>query len=255
MGASGFVGSHVTRKLAERGDDVRVYLRKSSKTMGIDDLDVERCYGDLYDEDALRAAMADRDVVYYCVVDTRFHLRDPAPLFETNVNCLHGCSISPPTPICIGSCSAAPSARSPSAKAVAGDRGRCVQLAGKSAGLTSSRAVKAEELVLRYARERATARRRDECVQPVRTAGLAAEPRVDGEIWRPWARSRCGSTACPPKSWASRMWQTRSCLPAKRPGRRALHHLRDLHADAGDADDRGGRGRGASHRASAFRSR
>ena len=88
MGASGFVGSHVTRKLAERGDDVRVYLRKSSKTMGIDDLDVERCYGDLYDEDALRAAMADRDVVYYCVVDTRFHLRDPAPLFETNVNCL-----------------------------------------------------------------------------------------------------------------------------------------------------------------------
>ena len=88
MGASGFVGSHVTRKLAERGDDVRVYLRKSSKTMGIDDLDVERCYGDLYDEEALRAAMADRDVVYYCVVDTRFHLRDPAPLFETNVNCL-----------------------------------------------------------------------------------------------------------------------------------------------------------------------
>lgn len=88
MGASGFVGSHVTRRLVERGDDVRAYLRKSSKTLGIDDLDVERCYGDLYDEEALRAAMADRDVVYYCVVDTRFHLRDPAPLFETNVNCL-----------------------------------------------------------------------------------------------------------------------------------------------------------------------
>ncbi|MBY0286072.1 MAG: NAD-dependent epimerase/dehydratase family protein [Mycobacteriaceae bacterium] len=88
MGASGFVGSHVTRKLVERGDDVRVYLRKSSKTLGIDDLDVERCYGDLYDEAALRAAMANRDVVYYCVVDTRFHLHDPAPLFETNVNCL-----------------------------------------------------------------------------------------------------------------------------------------------------------------------
>lgn len=88
MGASGFVGSHVTRRLVERGDDVRAYLRKSSKTLGIDDLDVERCYGDLYDEEALRAAMANRDVVYYCVVDTRFHLRDPAPLFETNVNCL-----------------------------------------------------------------------------------------------------------------------------------------------------------------------
>ena len=36
MGASGFVGSHVTRKLVERGDDVRVYLRKSSSTVAID---------------------------------------------------------------------------------------------------------------------------------------------------------------------------------------------------------------------------
>jgi dihydroflavonol-4-reductase len=88
MGASGFVGSHVTRKLVERGDDVRVYLRKSSLTVAIDDLDVERCYGDLRDQEALRAAMSDRDVVYYCVVDTRFYLRDPAPLFETNVESL-----------------------------------------------------------------------------------------------------------------------------------------------------------------------
>lgn len=88
MGPSGFVGSHVTRKLVERGDDVRVYLRKTSSTVAIDDLDVERCYGDLYDDEALCAAMSDRDVVYYCIVDTRFHLRDPAPLYETNVNCL-----------------------------------------------------------------------------------------------------------------------------------------------------------------------
>ncbi len=88
MGATGFVGSHVTRKLVERGDDVRVYLRRSSLTVAIDDLDVERCYGDLYDENALQAAISDRDVVFYCVVDTRFYLRDPAPLFETNVECL-----------------------------------------------------------------------------------------------------------------------------------------------------------------------
>src|SRR3954469_15792383 len=88
MGASGFVGSHFTRKLAERGDDVRVYLRKSSSTVAIDDLDVERCYGDLRDTEALRAAMSDPDVVYYCIVDTRFYLRDPAPLYQTNVESL-----------------------------------------------------------------------------------------------------------------------------------------------------------------------
>jgi dihydroflavonol-4-reductase len=90
MGASGFVGSHVTRRAVARGDDVRVYLRKSSSTIGIDDLDVERCYGDLHDTEALSAAMSDRDVVFYCVVDTRFTLRDPAPLFQTNVESLRG---------------------------------------------------------------------------------------------------------------------------------------------------------------------
>ena len=90
MGASGFVGSHVTRRLVERGDDVRVYLRKSSSTVAIDGLDVERCYGGLKDEAALREAMTGCSVVFYCVVDTRFFLRDPAPLFDTNVESLRG---------------------------------------------------------------------------------------------------------------------------------------------------------------------
>lgn len=85
MGASGFVGSHVTRQLVERGDEVRVLLRTTSSTRGIDDLDVELHYGDLVDEQAVRRAMADRDVVYYCVVDARAWLHDPAPLFTTNV--------------------------------------------------------------------------------------------------------------------------------------------------------------------------
>lgn len=86
LGASGFLGSHVTRQLVAQGDDVRVMLRKTSSTKGIDDLNVERCYGDLFDNDALRAAMADCDTIYYCVVDARMWLRDPAPLFRTNVD-------------------------------------------------------------------------------------------------------------------------------------------------------------------------
>jgi dihydroflavonol-4-reductase len=88
MGASGNVGACVTRHLAAGGADVRVLLRKSSSTKGIDGLDVERTYGDLVDATAVAAAMADRDVVYYCVVDTRAELRDPAPLFKTNVEAL-----------------------------------------------------------------------------------------------------------------------------------------------------------------------
>ncbi len=85
IGASGFLGSHVTRQLVTAGADVRVMLRRTSSTKGIDDLPVERCYGDVFDDDALRAAMTGCDVVYYCVVDARMWLRDPAPLFRTNV--------------------------------------------------------------------------------------------------------------------------------------------------------------------------
>jgi nucleoside-diphosphate-sugar epimerase len=85
IGASGFLGSHVTRQLAAAGQDVRVMVRRTSSTKGIDDLDIERCYGDIFDDAALQAAMTDCDVVYYCVLDARMWLRDPAPLFRTNV--------------------------------------------------------------------------------------------------------------------------------------------------------------------------
>ena len=86
MGASGNVGACVTRHLVAGGADVRVLLRRSSSTRGIDGLALERYYGDIFDTAQVAAAMRDRDVVYYCVVDTRAELRDPAPLFETNVD-------------------------------------------------------------------------------------------------------------------------------------------------------------------------
>ncbi len=88
MGASGFLGSHVTRQLVERGDRVRVWIRESSSTVAFDDLDVERHHGDLDDDAALRAAMEDVETVHYCIVDTRAWLRDPAPLYATNVESL-----------------------------------------------------------------------------------------------------------------------------------------------------------------------
>ena len=90
LGASGNVGAAVVRHLVADGDDVRVLLRRSSSTRGIDGLDVDRRYGDIFDTEAVAAAMADRDVVFYCVVDTRAHLADPAPLFATNVEGLRG---------------------------------------------------------------------------------------------------------------------------------------------------------------------
>src|SRR4029078_11286766 len=64
----------------------RVLLRRSSDTRGIDDLAVDRRYGGLFDDQAPREAVTDYDVVYYCVVDARMWLRDPAALFSTNVD-------------------------------------------------------------------------------------------------------------------------------------------------------------------------
>lgn len=90
MGASGFLGSHVTRQLVASGHEVRVMLRTTSSTRGIEGLPVERHYADICDSNAVGDAMAGCDVVYYCVVDARPWLRDTAPMWRTNVAGLRG---------------------------------------------------------------------------------------------------------------------------------------------------------------------
>src|SRR5579884_225800 len=85
IGANGFLGSHVTRQLVADGADVRAMVRPTANTRSIDDLPVTRFEGDVFDTATLRAAMDGCDDVYYCVVDTRAWLRDPSPLFRTNV--------------------------------------------------------------------------------------------------------------------------------------------------------------------------
>lgn len=88
IGASGFLGSTLTRRLVSSGEDVRILVRSTSDTRAIDDLNVERHVGSLAHSNVVADAMAGCTNVYHCAVDTRAWLLDPAPLYETNVELL-----------------------------------------------------------------------------------------------------------------------------------------------------------------------
>ncbi len=86
LGASGFLGSHVVKRLVAASRPVRILTRASSNTAMTDHLDLDRQTGDVFDRDTLRKAMTGCSSVFYCIVDTRAWLRDSAPLYQTNVH-------------------------------------------------------------------------------------------------------------------------------------------------------------------------
>src|SRR5436305_5931086 len=85
-GATGFVGSHVARALAEQGAELRLLVRATSDPRNIQDLRAERVIGDLRDPDSLDPAMAGCDVVFHVAADYRLWVRDPEQMYRSNVN-------------------------------------------------------------------------------------------------------------------------------------------------------------------------
>ncbi len=84
-GATGFVGSHVARVLAERGADLRLLVRASSRTENIDSLKAERVVGDLRDPASFKRAMAGCEFVFHVAADYRLWARDPREMYRSNV--------------------------------------------------------------------------------------------------------------------------------------------------------------------------
>src|SRR5579884_1565079 len=84
-GASGFLGSHVARLLAEKGEHVRVLLRPSSPTKLLEGVGVERVFGDLRDTASLDKALAGVQNVYHVAADYRLWARDSGEIYESNV--------------------------------------------------------------------------------------------------------------------------------------------------------------------------
>jgi dihydroflavonol-4-reductase len=84
-GATGFTGSHVARRLAERGDDVRVAVRETSNTELIEDLDCERVTCDVLDRRGLRRALKGVERVFHVAGMTSMDSADTERLFAVNV--------------------------------------------------------------------------------------------------------------------------------------------------------------------------
>ena len=64
-GATGFVGAHVARLLAERGDDVRVTFRDPARLERLWGVEVEAIKADVLDRAALRRAFRDCQTVFH----------------------------------------------------------------------------------------------------------------------------------------------------------------------------------------------
>src|SRR5712671_387192 len=84
-GATGFVGSHVARVLAEKGADLRLLVRSSSNLKNIEGLNAERVVGDLRDPQSLEKSMSGCDAVFHVAADYRLWVRDPEQMYRANV--------------------------------------------------------------------------------------------------------------------------------------------------------------------------
>ena len=84
-GAAGFLGSHVTRQLVARGEEVRVLMRASSSNRAISDLPLEYVTGDLRDPASLERAMKGVKRVFHVAADYRLWARKSQEIYDSNV--------------------------------------------------------------------------------------------------------------------------------------------------------------------------
>src|SRR6201996_1990768 len=85
-GATGFVGSHVARAFAERGAQLRLLVRPTSRLDNVEGLPAETVIGDLRNPDSFRSALGDCEVLVHVAADYRLWVRDPQSMYAANVD-------------------------------------------------------------------------------------------------------------------------------------------------------------------------
>jgi dihydroflavonol-4-reductase len=84
-GATGFVGSHVARALADSGAELRLLVRAESRTENIDAIAAERVTGDLREPEFLEKALSGCEHVFHVAADYRLWTREPEQMYRANV--------------------------------------------------------------------------------------------------------------------------------------------------------------------------
>lgn len=84
-GASGFIGGHIARFLAEEGRPLRLLLRKNSPLKHLQGINFETVTGDIRDAASVRAAMRGVDVVYHVAALFALWARRKEDFYEINV--------------------------------------------------------------------------------------------------------------------------------------------------------------------------
>lgn len=84
-GATGYIGSLLTNKLAESGEDVRLLCRKDPDLPQFDRPNIQIIKGDINDLASLKKAMAGVDRVYHLAAYARIWAKDPAIFHRINV--------------------------------------------------------------------------------------------------------------------------------------------------------------------------
>ena len=83
-GGNGFVGSAVTRLLAERGDDLRLTRRRRSRLDNLAGIEYEPVECDILDRSAVRRALRGVDRVYHCAGLVSLSRTDDERVFAVN---------------------------------------------------------------------------------------------------------------------------------------------------------------------------
>jgi dihydroflavonol-4-reductase len=84
-GATGFLGTHVARVLAEQGAGLRLLVRPTSNLKNLEGLPAETATGDLRDAASLEKAMSGCEVVFHVAADYRLWVQNPAEMYRSNV--------------------------------------------------------------------------------------------------------------------------------------------------------------------------